>query len=54
MVDNVMTFSDYRVADGFPQPYKMNMNIGGQFDMTMTINKIEVNKTIDEAIFAKP
>ena len=54
MVDNVMTFSDYRVTDGFPQSYKMNMNVGGQFEMTMNINKVEVNKTIDEAIFAKP
>jgi len=54
MVDNIMTFSDYRDADGFPQPYKMNMSIGGQFDMTMSINKIEYNKPVDEAIFAKP
>jgi hypothetical protein len=54
MVDNIMTFSDYRNSNGFPQPYKINMSVGGQFEMTMTINKIEANKIVDEAIFAKP
>jgi hypothetical protein len=54
MVDNIMTLSDYRVVNGFPQPHKMLINVGGQFEMTMTFNKIEVNKTVDEAIFAKP
>ena len=54
MVDNIITFSDYRVTDGFPQPFKMMMNVGGQFEMSMTINKVEVNKDFDAAIFAKP
>jgi len=54
MIDNIMTFSDYRGSDGFPQPYKMNKNMGGQFEMTTTISKIEYNKPVDEAIFAKP
>jgi hypothetical protein len=54
MVENVMTLSDYRVADGYAQFYKMVMNIGGQFEMTMNIAKVEVNKTVDPAIFAKP
>jgi hypothetical protein len=54
MVDNIMTYSDYRDSGGFPQSYKLNMSVGGQFEMTMTINKIEINKTVDEAIFNKP
>jgi hypothetical protein len=54
MVDNTITFSDYQQTDGFPQPHKIAMNVGGQFEMTMNIKKIEVNKPIDEAIFAKP
>jgi hypothetical protein len=54
MVDNIMTLSDYRVTDGYPQFYKMVMNIGGQFEMTMNINKVEINKTVDEALFVKP
>jgi len=53
-VDNVMTFSDYKDVAGFPQPHKMNMNMGGQFEMTMSISKIEYNLSVDEAIFAKP
>ena len=53
-VDNIMTFSDYKDVEGFPHPHKLNMNIGGQFEMTMTINKVEINKPVDPAIFAKP
>jgi hypothetical protein len=53
-VDNIMTYSDYRNTAGYSQPYKINMSVGGQFEMTMTINKIEANKTVDEAIFKKP
>jgi hypothetical protein len=54
MVDNTMTFSDYQPTDGFQQPHKIAMNVGGQFEMVMNIQKIEINKPIDEAIFAKP
>lgn len=53
-VENIITFSDYRISDGFPQPYKMHMSVGGQFEMTMTISKIVANITVDEAIFVKP
>jgi hypothetical protein len=53
-VDNIMTYSDYRNTAGYSQPYKINMSVGGQFEMTMTINKIEANITVDEAIFKKP
>jgi hypothetical protein len=54
MVDNTMTFSDWKDVEGFPQPHKLSINIGGQFDMTMTISKVEYNKPIDAAIFTKP
>lgn len=54
MVDNTMTFSDWKDVEGFPQPFKLNMNIGGQFEMTMTISKVEYNKPVDAAIFVKP
>jgi hypothetical protein len=37
------------------QPYKMLMNMaGGQVSMSATITKIEVNKPVDMAFFAKP
>lgn len=55
MVDNETIFSDYREVEGMLQPFKMVLNMaGGQFVMTATMTKIEVNKPVDEAIFAKP
>ena len=35
-------------------PYAVDVNLGGQFSMTITIKKVELNKTIDPAIFAMP
>jgi hypothetical protein len=55
MTDNEITYSDYRLVDGYAVPYKMDMNIaGGQFQMTLTVSKVELNKPVDEAIFSKP
>jgi hypothetical protein len=55
MTDNEITYSDYRQVEGYAVPYKMDMNIaGGQFQMTMTVSKVELNIPVDEAIFAKP
>jgi hypothetical protein len=30
------------------------MDIGGMFEMTSTVIKVEVNKAVDPAIFIKP
>jgi hypothetical protein len=55
MVDNVMTYSDYKMADGYNVPYKYEMNMaGGQVSMLMQVTKVELNKPVDETIFAKP
>jgi len=55
MTDNEISYSDYRQVDGYAVPYKMDMNIaGGQFQMAMNVSKVELNKPVDEAIFAKP
>ena len=55
MIDNVINYSDYRQTDGYLAPYKMEMVIaGGQFTMSMTVTKVELNKPVDEAIFARP
>ena len=55
MIDNVINYSDYRQTDGYSAPYKMEMVLaGGQFTMSMTVTKVELNKPVDEAIFAKP
>ena len=53
-IDNVMNYSDYQETDGYIQPHKMVINMGGQFEMVMTIKKVEINKPVEEAIFAKP
>ena len=49
------SYSDYRKTDtGFVVPYSMAMDFGGQFQLSITANKVELNKTIDPAIFAMP
>jgi hypothetical protein len=54
MVENTITFSDYRQVDGFAIPYTTNMNMGGMIEISSTVTKAEVNKPVDEAIFVKP
>jgi hypothetical protein len=55
MTDNEISYSDYRQVEGYTVPYKLDLNIaGGQFQMGMTVTKVELNKPVDETIFAKP
>ena len=55
MVDNVITYSEYKENDGYFTPYKMDMSMaGGQFTMMLAVTKVELNKPVDEAIFVKP
>jgi len=53
-VENTTTYSDYREVDGYSMPYKVTISMGGMFEMTNEVTKAEVNKPVDEAIFAKP
>jgi hypothetical protein len=54
-IENVLTFSDYRDTGGYFVPYKIDMDMaGGQFTMSMTVTKVELDKQVDETIFAKP
>jgi len=49
------SYSDYRKTDaGFLVPYGIAMDFGGQFQIGLTVNKVELNKTIDPAIFVMP
>jgi outer membrane lipoprotein-sorting protein len=49
------TFSNFKKDDqGFVFPRTVEVSYGGQFNITITVNKIEVNKTIDPSIFAMP
>jgi hypothetical protein len=50
-----LTFSNFKKADmGITIPYTTEINYGGQFTITNNVNKIELNKTIDPAIFEMP
>jgi hypothetical protein len=54
-VDITTKFSDYRKTDlGFVIPYAIDLDIGGQFSLTIAVKKVELNKTIDPAVFAMP
>ena len=54
-VDVTTTFSDYKkTPEGISIPYTTNVDFGGNFSMSSTVNKVEVNKTIDPAIFEMP
>jgi hypothetical protein len=49
------SYSDYRKTDnGFIIPYGIAMDFGGQFQIGLTVNKVELNKTVDPAIFVMP
>ena len=54
-VDITTRFSDYRKTDlGYTIPYAIDLDFGGQFELTIAVKKVELNKTIDPAIFAMP
>jgi hypothetical protein len=54
-VDITSSFSDYRKTDtGYLLPYAIDMDFGGQFSFSVTVKKVELNKTIDPAIFEMP
>jgi hypothetical protein len=54
-VDITTKFSDYRKTDlGYQIPYAIDLDLGGQFSLTIAVKKVELNKTIDPAVFAIP
>jgi hypothetical protein len=54
-VDITTKLSDYRKTDvGYMVPYSIDVDLGGQFALTVTVKKVELNKTIDPAIFEMP
>jgi len=49
------TFSNFKKDDmGLVFPYTVEISYGGQFNITTNVKKIEINKTIDPAIFEMP
>lgn len=54
-VDITITTSDYKKTDyGWVVPQNMEINMGGQFSMTLKLKNIEVNKEVDPKIFDMP
>jgi hypothetical protein len=54
-VDVTTTYSDYKKTDtGYMVPTSIGVDLGGQFQITISVTKVEVNKTIDPAIFDMP
>lgn len=49
------TFTNFKKGDlGLVFPYGIEISYGGQFSVNTTVNKIELNKTIDPSIFIMP
>ena len=54
-MDVTSTFSDFKKTDlGVVFPYSIDISYGGQFNISTKVNKLELNKTIDPAIFVMP
>ena len=54
-MDITVGFSDYKKTDaGIAVPYKIETNYGGQFFLTETVTKVDINQPVDPAIFVKP
>ena len=54
-VDITVSVSDYRKTDtGFMVPYSLDMDIGGQFEFTVAVKKVQLNPTVDPSVFDMP
>jgi hypothetical protein len=54
-MDITVGYSDFRKTDaGLTIPYKIETNYGGQFFLTETVTKVDINQPVDPAIFVKP
>jgi hypothetical protein len=54
-IDVITSFSNFKKGDmDIVFPNAVDISYGGQFNITNTVNKIELNKTIDPAIFEMP
>ena len=55
MVETISSYSDYKEVDGITLPHTISVDVGGgMFVMSSIVTKVEVNKTVDPAIFIKP
>lgn len=52
-VDITIKLSDYKKVDGYAMPYTIATDLG-QFALSTTIKKVEVNKPVDPSVFNMP
>ncbi len=51
-MDVTTTYSDYKATDyGWVAPHTIQLDFGGQFSMTMKVQKIDINQPVDASIF---
>jgi hypothetical protein len=51
-MDVTTTYSDFKKTDyGWVVPQSLAIDMGGQFSLTGKVNKVEVNPTVDAAVF---
>jgi outer membrane lipoprotein-sorting protein len=54
-VEITFTFSNYQKTDfGYVIPFKIDTDFGGNFSLSVTVKKAEVNKEVDPSIFEMP
>ncbi len=54
-MDVITTYSDFKKGDlEIVFPFTIVLSYGGQFEISNKVNKIEINKTIDPAVFVMP
>lgn len=54
-IEVTTSLSDYRKTDvGLLLPYAISVDFGEVFSLSITVNKVEMNKTVDPAICAMP
>ena len=54
-IDITTNLSDYRKTDaGFMVPYALDLDIGGQFQFTVAVKKVQLNPTVDPSFFDMP
>jgi outer membrane lipoprotein-sorting protein len=53
-LDVETVFGDYKTVEGLTMPFSIEAKAGGQPQFQMTMDKIELNPTLDPAVFTMP
>src|SRR4029077_6407447 len=50
----VADYSDFKVVEGFPVAYHMDVTSNGQKDQVMALDECKINKGVESKLFEKP